>query len=121
MPGRGAIEVKSVAADLDQLAASEQVAKYLAKCGQVPVTNYREFLLVTQGAWRQPDPWRTLPPGRERDGVWAAAAHPHKTAAERRERLIEYLKRAMLHPAPLTSPADLAWFLASMPATPMSA
>jgi hypothetical protein len=44
---------------------------------------------------------------------WAAAAHPHKTAAERGERLIEYLKRAMLHSAPLTATADLAWFLAS--------
>ena len=29
LPGRGAIEVKSVAADLDQLAASGQVARYL--------------------------------------------------------------------------------------------
>ncbi len=49
LPGRGAIEVKSVAADLDRLAAGEQVAKYLVKYGQVLVTNYREFLLVTQG------------------------------------------------------------------------
>lgn len=56
LPGRGAIEVKSVAADLDQLAASEQVAKYLAKYGQVLVTNYREFLLVTQEPGGKPIP-----------------------------------------------------------------
>ena len=29
------------------------------------------------------------------------------------ERLIEYLKRVMLHAAPLTGPQDVAWFLAS--------
>ena len=29
------------------------------------------------------------------------------------ERFIEYLKRVMLHAAPLTGPADVAWFLAS--------
>ena len=113
LPGRGAIEVKSVAADLDQLAASEQVAKYLVKYGQVLVTNYREFLLVTQGPGGKPTPGERYRLAESETAFWAAAAHPHKTAAERGERLIEYLKRAMLHPAPLTAPADLAWFLAS--------
>ena len=113
LPGRGAIEVKSVAADLDQFAASEQVAKYLAKYGQVLVTNYREFLLVTQGPGGKPIPGERYRLAESETAFWAAAAHPHKTAAERGERLIEYLKRAMLHSAPLTAPADLAWFLAS--------
>jgi hypothetical protein len=113
LPGRGAIEVKSVAADLDQLAASEQIAKYLVKYGQVLVTNYREFLLVTQGPGGKPPPGERYHLAESETAFWAAAAHPHKTAAERGERLIEYLKRVMLHPAPLTAPADLAWFLAS--------
>jgi hypothetical protein len=113
LPGRGAIEVKSVAAELDQLAASEQVAKYLVKYGQVLVTNYREFLLVTQGPGGKPASGERYRLAENEAAFWVAAAHPHKTAAERGERLIEYLKRATLHPAPLTAPADLAWFLAS--------
>ena len=113
LPSRGAIEVKSRPRRLDQLAASEQVAKYLVKYGQVLVTNYREFLLVTPGPGGKPIPGERYRLAESEAAFWAAAAHPHKTAAERGERLIEYLKRAMLHPAPLTSPADLAWFLAS--------
>jgi hypothetical protein len=44
---------------------------------------------------------------------WAAAAHPRKTADALGERFVEYLKRVMLHAAPLNSPRDLAFFLAS--------
>ena len=58
LPSRGAIEVKSVAADLNQLAASEQVAKYLAKYGQVLVTNYRWStgqVIVMASCWAKND------------------------------------------------------------------
>ena len=48
----------------------------------------------------------------ERD-FWAAAAHPHKMAAEHGERFSEYLKRVLLSTAPLAAPQDVAWFLAS--------
>jgi hypothetical protein len=44
---------------------------------------------------------------------WIAAAHPRKTTDALGERLVEYLKRVMLHAAPLNSPRDLAFFLAS--------
>ena len=44
---------------------------------------------------------------------WAAAATPHAAAEEHGERFAEYLKRVMLHAAPLASPQDVAWFLAS--------
>lgn len=40
-------------------------------------------------------------------------AHPRKTVDANGTRFIEYLKRVMLHAAPLTSPGDVAWFLAS--------
>ena len=44
---------------------------------------------------------------------WEAAAHPRGRPQEHGERFIEYLKRVMLHAAPLTAPKDVAWFLAS--------
>ena len=110
---------EGVAADLDQLAASGQVAKYLVKYGQVLVTNYSEFLLVTQGPGGKPAPGERYRLGESETAFWAAAAHPHKTAAEHGERLIEYLKRAMLHPAPLTSRPTWPGFWPLLPATPM--
>jgi hypothetical protein len=44
---------------------------------------------------------------------WALAAHPQNAVKKHGERFIEFLKRAMLAEAPLTAPADVAWFLAS--------
>src|SRR5213075_2393380 len=41
------------------------------------------------------------------------AEHPQKTAAEHGERFEEYLRRVMLHAAPLEKPEDVARFLAS--------
>ena len=77
------------------------------------ITNLRSFLLVTRdenGPWSKvnatisPSPRRTSgrqPPTRRRSG----AAHG--------EQFVEYLKRVIQHPVPLTSPRDLAWYLAS--------
>ncbi len=113
LPGRGAIEVKSTAADLDQVVAADQVARYLQKYGQLLVTNYREFLLVTPGVNGQPTPGERYRLAESETAFWAAAAHPHKAEAEHGKRLTEYLQRVMRYPAPLTAPADLAWFLAS--------
>jgi len=45
-PARGAIEVKPPSADIDVIAASEQVLGYLQAYRQVLVTNLREFLLL---------------------------------------------------------------------------
>ena len=41
------------------------------------------------------------------------AVHPKKFAQEYGETFAEYLRRAMLQAAPVSSPRDLAWFLAS--------
>jgi len=48
LPARGVMEVKGTAEDVDKIAASGQVGKYLAFYGLVLVTNYRAFLLVGQ-------------------------------------------------------------------------
>ncbi|HEX7721683.1 MAG TPA: hypothetical protein VF397_05960 [Pyrinomonadaceae bacterium] len=46
LPSRGAIEVKPTTVDVDTVAASEQVRRYLKRYQQVLVTNYRDFLVV---------------------------------------------------------------------------
>jgi hypothetical protein len=111
LPSRGVIEVKSTKDDVQKIAHSDQVAKYLAKYGQVLVTNYRDFLLV----------------GRDQHGKLALLEGYHLAENEQSfwsvqlRQLVEahadsfsdYLRRVMLSNAPLTSPQDVAWFLAS--------
>jgi hypothetical protein len=114
LPARGCFEVKSPGEDVLAVAKGEQVRRYLNKYRQVLLTNYRDFILV----------------GLDRDGnleirerftlaaneadFWNLAAHPQAAANELLgERFVEYLKRVMLHAAPLALPKDVAWFLAS--------
>lgn len=111
VPSRGVLEVKGTAADAEQTANSEQVKRYLARYGQVLVTNYRDFLPVTQGENGeivQLEPYRLAPT--EQD-FWRT---PLATlTAEHTGRFEDYLKRVMLQGAPLNDPKDVAWFLAS--------
>lgn len=113
LPSRGAIEIKPTDDDVDAVAESEQVRRYLNRYRQVLVTNYRDFILV--GLDRDGNPVK-----RERFSLasnetefWKAASRSPETANELGERFIEYIKRVMLHAAPLTQPKDVAWFLAS--------
>jgi Type ISP C-terminal specificity domain/N-6 DNA Methylase len=113
LPSRGAIEVKGTRQAIQPLADGEQVGRYLARYGQVLVTNYRDFILVGKdpdGARVNLEEYRLAP---AEAAFWTAAAHPHKTAEEHGERFVEYLKRVMLHAAPIAAPKDVAWFLAS--------
>lgn len=113
LPARGCVEVKSPGEDALVVAKSEQVRRYLNKYRQVLVTNYRDFVIV----------------GLDRDGnleirerftlaaneaeFWTLAANSHAAPNELDERFVEYLKRVMLHAAPIALPKDVAWFLAS--------
>ncbi len=112
IPARGAIEVKSVGEDIAEFAESGQVEKYLAHYGQVLLTNYREFLLLKRigGKTHRLEGFQLAP---DEKSFWSAAAHPRKTTDALGERLAEYLKRVMLHAAPLNNPKDVAFFLAS--------
>ncbi len=95
-------------------ADTDQVTKYWSKYQQVLVTNYRDFVLVGRDeSTGRPIVLETfrLAPGEKK--FWQAAAHPAALAASLGERFLEYLKRVMLHPAPLAAPQDVAWFLAS--------
>lgn len=113
LPERGVMEVKPTTDDSWVTAAGKQVTKYWGLYRQVLVTNYREFVFIGQDESGNPvklEPFRLA----DSEGAfWAAAVHPRKTAQEKGDRFVEYLRRVMLHPAPLTDPQLVAWFLAS--------
>ena len=77
------------------------------------LTNFREFLIVTrdvEGKALKEERYRIA--GTESD-FWANAAHPRRVAQAQGERFVDFLKRVMRRPVPLTEPKDVAWFLAS--------
>jgi hypothetical protein len=113
VPERGALEVKGLDEDVFAIAESDQVGKYLARYGQVLVTNLRDFVLVGADHTGQRRILESFRIAESRSAFLESLKHPRKTAAERGEPLFEYLKRVLLHPAPLADPKDLAWFLAS--------
>jgi len=112
-PARGVIEVKGPADEVQKIAHSEQVKRYVREYGLVLVTNLRDFLLVAPGVSGMPYGLEGFTLAKSREDFWALASHPQKTAKEHGERFCEYLKRVMLSNAPLTAPQDVAWFLAS--------
>jgi hypothetical protein len=112
-PARGAIEVKPPAGDAQVIAASPQVQGYLAAYRQVLVTTLREFLLLgidEHGKAVTLERYSLAPSEAE---FWALANHPRRAEQEQGDRFLEFLKRVLLSGAPLASPQDLAWFLAS--------
>ncbi len=113
LPARGVMEVKGTGDDAWQTARSAQVAKYLDTYGQVLVTNYRDFVLVGREATGKRVELEAYRLAESEMTFWAATADPYGIAVAQGERCTEFLKRVMLYAAPLTNPADVAWFLAS--------
>ena len=113
IPARGVIEIKGTGDDVGRIAKSEQVLRYLDRYGLVLVTNYRDFILVGRNADNQPVHLETFRLSESEVGFWNATREPHQMAEEHGEQFTEYLKRVMLHAAPLAKPEDVAWFLAS--------
>src|SRR5579864_6375907 len=111
-PERGAIEVKGTSENVLAIANSDQVAKYIDRYGQVLVTNCYYFQLVVQegATFKLLERFRLA---ENEAKFWQAAQRPQVLAADKGEQLVEYLKRVMLHAAPLTRAQDVAWFLAS--------
>ncbi len=112
-PERGVLEAKPTSESVEKIARSQQVERYCGKYGLVLVTNFRDFLLLGRGPNGKPTPMEVYRLAADEQSFWAAAVHPQKMAAEHGERFAEYLKRVMLSNAPLCSPQDVAWFLAS--------
>lgn len=113
VPSRGVLEAKAVSDDSWVTAEGEQVTRYWGKYQQVLVTNFRDFVLVGRGADGRPRKLETFRLAKSEKEFWAAAANPRATANGVEQRFVEYLKRVLLHAAPLVDPKDLAWFLAS--------
>jgi hypothetical protein len=109
-PERGVIEVKGLSANLKKLANGSQVRRYLDHYGQVMVTNYREFLQV-----------RLVADGTIAHGESFCLADSEETfwqlddsaITELGGPFVEFLRRVLLADAPLSSPEDLAAFLAA--------
>ena len=111
-PERGVAEIKPLSANIGELLASEQTKKYLRGYGLVLASNYRQFALVENNDGNPKElPRFTL--ADSEDDFWEKAKHPVKTAAEFGEQLCEFLRRALLHNAPITTAADVAKHLAS--------
>ncbi len=113
IPERGVIECKPWKDDSFARTQSAQVSKYWNRYGLVLVTNFRDFVLVGRSEDGKPlrlESYRMAESGNKFREI---LAHPQKAAKEQGGRFVEFLRRAMLHAAPLTEPEDLAWFLAS--------
>ena len=113
LPEHGAIEVKPTHDDAWVTASGKQVSKYWGKYGLVLVTNYRDFVLIGKDAIGQPVKLETYRLAGNEPEFWILAQHPQSAEKSHGQRFVEYLKRVMLHAAPLSSPEDVAWFLAS--------
>jgi hypothetical protein len=88
-------------------ADSAQVTTYWNKYRQVLVTNYRDFVLVAQDeASGKPVKRETFRLAAGEKAFWTAAGHPANLVASHGERFVEYLKRVMLHAAPLLPSLD---------------
>jgi hypothetical protein len=112
-PARGVIEVKSTRDEIADIAETKQVKEYLEHYGLVLLTNYRSFLLLKRGDNGKPVRLESFELAADEKSFWVVAAQPRKAANELGERFLEYLKRVMLHAAPLNNPKDVAFFLAS--------
>ncbi|MCX7824491.1 MAG: N-6 DNA methylase [Verrucomicrobiae bacterium] len=113
VPSRGVMEVKAPGDDLDAIAGTAQVSDYLRHYGLLLLTNYREFRLLQRGPTGQTLRLESFALAPDEAAFWAAAKHRRATDAALGERFVEFLKRALLHAAPLTNPKDLAFFLGS--------
>ena len=113
LPSRGVLEVKGTVEEVAKIVAGAQVQKYLDLYGTVLVTNLRHFALVVKGADGKPrtlEEYRLVP---DEKTFWQAAQHSKATLEQHEVAFGEYLQRSLLHRAPLSTPKDLAWFLAS--------
>jgi len=113
LPDRGAIEVKPASDDAWVVADSAQVSKYWTKYGHVLVTNCRDFIMVGRSPQGKPVNLETYRLADDEASFWAACAHPRAAVGKQGDRFLEYLKRILLHAAPIGAPKDVAWFLAS--------
>ena len=113
LPSRGVIEVKGVGANASLVADSEQVERYWQRYRQVLVTNYKDFVLVGQDAYGDKVVLEKYSLAPNEVAFWQLAGTTKTLSDDSSDQFTDFLLRVCLHAAPLTSPADVAWFLAS--------
>lgn len=112
-PERGVIEVKPVKDSAWQTAKSEQVSKYWNHYRLVLVTNYRDFILLGEDDKGNPLKFESYSLAPTDADFWKLAGSARRTAKERGAQFGEFLCRALIQTAPIRSPQELAWLLAS--------
>lgn len=110
-PERGVMEVKGAAQDVVRVARTAQVKRYLERYGKVLVCTYRDFLVVGLDSNGGPQVGERFTLAPDEESFWELDAK--KTEQARGASFVDYLKRALQGDAPLSAPADLAWFLAA--------
>ncbi|WP_147472661.1 type ISP restriction/modification enzyme [Streptomyces triticirhizae] len=109
LPTHGVVEAKPLESDLDKIADTQQIKKYLLRYGKVLLTNFREFAL-----------WTQTPQGPVKGESFALAGTTEEFLALRAadlesvsSRFFDYLRRVILSGAPISRSEDLAAFLAA--------
>jgi type I restriction-modification system DNA methylase subunit len=113
LPSRGVIEIKGTSENLKNTLESDQVKKYLTRYGQVLVTNYYQFQLVildSNGNYKLHEKYNLAENEKQ---FWNELNKLKEFALKHEEGLTQFLKRVLLHKAPLNEPKDVAWYLAS--------
>jgi len=113
IPARGVIEVKGPGHDLGKLVRSEQVGRYWESYRLVLATNYRAMALVGDGPDGKPVLLEQFVLAKDEVSFWQLAQHPHLAEEKLGALFAEYLRRVLLHKAPLAAPRDVAGILAS--------
>ena len=113
VPARGVVECKKPKDDVLTVADTTQVSRYWDRYEQVLVTNYREFLLLGRDDAGKPLRFEYYRLADTDKAFWALAANPDAAVAAHGDRLLDFLRRCLRRPAPLSEPKDVAWFLAS--------
>jgi hypothetical protein len=112
-PERGVIEVKGPGQQVNRVARTAQVRRYLGRYGKVLVTSYREFLVLHLGPDGESVVGETFSLAPDEESFWARGAASKQTTAEQEAEFEGFLYRALLGDAPLSTPADLAHFMAA--------
>ena len=84
--------------------SEEQVERYWKRYGMVLVTNFRAFALIGKSPTGQPSILESFTLADSEGEFWRSTLHPRQAAAQHGERMLEYLKRVLLHNAPLAAP-----------------
>ena len=112
-PDRGVVEVKAIAADLDELIASQQVADYWREHQLVLATNLRQFALIGRDRSGRQAELERYSLADSADEFAELLARPQAAANRRAVSFAEYLARVMEHRTAIAEPRELARLLAS--------